>query len=115
MAKKFGAGDYYVGSSATIYGTITRYSEDDANDIMEGRDADGNVDAIETNNRIITASMDIETDGTLPKAGDVITGVSAQEGAVSFVIESVNQSQENQGVSTANITGRHYPDNNVPS
>ena len=115
MAKKFGTGDFYIGALATTYGTISNYSEDDASDIQEGKDGDGNVDAVEANNRIITATMDIETDGTLPKSGETITGVSAQEGSVNFVVESVNNTQTNQGVSTASITAKHYPDNSIPA
>ena len=115
MAKVRGAGNFYVGAANDTYGTITSCTENDAADIVPSFDEDGEADGVDSTNRVITLTMELQTSATLPEAGATVSCKFEDGTTANAIIESVDKTETNNEWKTASITAKYYPTNGIPS
>ena len=115
MAKSRGAGNFYIGAADNTYGTIVNCTEDDAVELKQSYDANGEPDGVDYTNRVITMTMEIQVDGTMPAAGATISCKFEDGTTANAIIASVGKTEDNNEYKTGTITAERYPTNSVPS
>lgn len=117
MAKKKGAGDYFIGATSTTYGSIQSYDEDDNTNLVKSFDEDGQADGVAKNDDVLTVTMEIQVDiaVSLPAVGDTLAVTTKQYGSKNVIVQNVKLGQRNNEYTTATVTGEHYPVNGIPT